>query len=388
MREFTSPRARFAAKFHRRSEVEMKRMSLLSCVVVTVGVVTAGCSASSTGSPATNGAGPTVTSTTVPVSSLVLTAADVPAGWTPAAPSSSSSSSSDSTPGCMKGYVNIGGFNGQNSASKASASFEQGSGGAQFEEVLNYASGKAESLVSTVIGVLDGCRTFSTTSADGESATGSITPQANPHLSKQSAAFTVSVTAKSFPITISIPMVIVQVNNDVSLIASQVAMGSTSDSSFHRMLTDAVAKASGKASPDLGANAPKALGQSVELGGSDLKASVTAVRIINPAQAANQYDTPNNGNVYVGVEFKIVNTGGPAFQPSPDSDATLIDTASHSYSSTYADLTGCPSFASSLTLNSGDTADGCVTFQVPTGTTIAKVQFTSQSGGTAEWLAG
>jgi len=288
----------------------------------------------------------------------------------------------------MKQYVNIGGFNGQNSKTKASASFEQGSGGAQFEEVLNYSPGKADSLVSTVISVLNGCRTFSTTSADGASASGSITPEANPLLGKQSAAFKVSVTAKSFPITISIPMVVVQVNNDVSLIASQVAMGSSSDSAFHRLLTDAIAKASGKASPDLGANAPKALGQSVDLGGNDLKASVTAVRIINPAQASNQYDTPNTGNVYVGVEFKIVNTGGPAFQPSPDGDATLIDTASHSYSSTYSELVGCPSFASSLTLNSGDTADGCVTFQVPAGTTIAKVQYTSQAGGTAEWLAG
>lgn len=366
----------------------MKRIGLLSGVVLAVAVVTAGCSASSTGSPATNGARSTVTSTTVRVSSLVLTAADIPAGWTLAAPSSSSSTSSDSTPDCLKRYVNIGGSNGQNSASKASASFEQGSGGAQFEEALNYSPGKADSLVSTAISALGGCGTFSTTSADGASATGSITPQANPHLGKQSAAFTVSVTAKSYPIAISIPLVIVQINNDVSLFASQIAMGSSSDSAFHRMLTDAVAKASGKASPDLGANAPKALGQSVELGGSDLNASVTAVRIINPAQATTEYDTPNTGNVYVGVEFKIVNTGGPTFQPSPNSDATLIDTASHSYSSTYAELAGCPSFASSLALTSGDTADGCVTFQVPVGTNLAKVQFSSQSGGTAEWLAG
>ena len=365
----------------------MKRIGHLAGVILATAVATAGCSSSSTGSPTTKGAGATVTSTTVPVSSLVLAAADVPAGWTPAAQSSSSSSSSNSTPDCMKRYVNIGGSNGQNSASKASASFQQGSGGAQFEEALNYSPGKADSLVSTAITALDGCGTFSTTSADGASASGTITPKANPHLGKQSAAFTVSVTAKSFPITILISMVIVQVNNDVSLFASQFATGGTTDNTFHRMLTDALAKASGKPSLDLGANAPKALGQSVDLGGNSLKASVTAVRIINPAQSANQYSTPNTGDVYVGIEFKIVNTGGPTFQPSPNSDATLIDTASHSYSSSYAELVGCPSFASSLALTSGDTAEGCVTFQIPAGTALAKVQFTSQAGGTAEWLA-
>ena len=366
----------------------MKRIGLLSGVVIVVAAFTAGCSSSSTSSPATNGAGATVTSTTVPLSSLVLTAADVPAGWTPAAPSSSSSSSSDGAPDCMKQYLNIGGSKGQNSASEASASFEQGSGGTQFNDALNYSRGKAGSKVSTAISAFDGCRTFSTTSSDGSSATGSITPQAKPHLGKQSAAFTLSITTKSFPITISIPVVIVQVNEDVSLIASQIAIGSSSDSAFHRLLLDAVAKASGKASPDFGANAPKSLGKGVELAGSDLKASVTAVRIINPAQAASEYDTPNTGNVYVGVEFKIVNTGSPAFKPSPDGDSTLIDAASHSYSSSYSELVGCPSFASSLTLNSGDTADGCVTFEIPAGTTIAKVQYTSQAGGTAEWLAG
>ena len=111
----------------------------------------------------------------------------------------------------------------------------------------------------------------------------------------------------------------------------------------------------------------------------------TLVRVVDPAQGADQYTTPSAGDRFVTTEFRIVNTGN-AFQPEPTSDATVFDTASHSFSSTYQDVQGCPAFANNLTLTHGDTADGCVTFEVPTGSVLQKIQYSEQSGGgSAAW---
>ncbi len=359
-------------------------MRMLSVFLAASALVLASCSSSPSASQGNEKPGGGAPTTTVAVSTLALTANDLPAGWAPA-PASSSSSSPDSTPNCLKGYGNLNASGNQNSPSENSVSFEQGSGGPQFTEIVHYTPGQAESLVSRTIQALDGCGTFTTASTGGQAITGTIKPLPDPHLGRKSAAFQMSVSASI--LSISIPIVIVQVNSDVALLGATIELGSTPPPT-HQLLVDAVTKASGKRSPDYGANAPKALGQPASFAGSDVRATVTAVRIVNPAQAANQYDTPNTGNQYVGVEFKIVNTGTSAFQPSSGSNATLIDTSAHSYSSDYSDLAGCPAFASSLTLNPGDTADGCVAFQVPIGTTISKVQYTSQSSGTAEWLAG
>jgi hypothetical protein len=280
----------------------------------------------------------------------------------------------------LKSFESVGG-----SAGGVDANFQLGTNGPQFGETLRAEPGTASDSITNFTNALDGCKTFSVTSG-AQKVSGTITPLSFPHVGDKSSAFTVTVSSLGF--TIAIQIVAAESKNNTLAVFSYSLFGSSSTSAFHQLITDAMAKVAGKASPDYGANAPKAMGQPAQVDSDSSHASVTAVRVLDPGQPSNQYETPDAGNRYVGVEFKITNTGSGPFQPEPDSDVTAIDTQAHSYSPTFAALSGCPSFASSLTLNAGEVADGCVTFAVPTGAVISKIQFTAQSGGTAEWNVG
>lgn len=115
---------------------------------------------------------------------------------------------------------------------------------------------------------------------------------------------------------------------------------------------------------------------------------VTLVRVVDPA-TPGQVNTITPGNQYVGVELKVANTGTTTFEPNPDNATTVLDAAGHQYQVDIGNLSDCPAFDNLARLTPGDTIDGCVTFQVPSGTSIAKVQFsplTAESSQTAEWL--
>lgn len=335
---------------------------------------------SSGGSSASGGHDTTTTkATNAPsLTSLLLTEADVPAGWTVA--SSSNSSSNDSAPDCLKSFESVGG-----AAGGVDANFQLGTNGPQFGETLRASPGTASDSITNFTKIMDGCKTFSVTSGS-QKVSGTIAPLSFPHVGDKSSAFTVTVSSLGF--TIAIQIVAAENKKNTLAVFSYSQFGSSSTSAFHQLINDAMAKVAGKVSPDYGSNAPKEIGQPAQLNTDTANASVTAVRVVDPAQSSNQYETPGSGNRYVGVEFKITNTGSTAFQPEPDSDTTIIDSQAHSYSSKFADLVGCPSFASSLTLTAGEAADGCVTFAIPTGAVISKIQFTAQSGGTAEWDVG
>jgi hypothetical protein len=355
----------------------MKNARICAGLGVAVGLILAACSSGTSSSSGSHN--PTATAATaIPsVKSLLLTEADVPAGWTVGAPSSSTAS--DSAPDCLKGFESVGG-----SAGGVDANFQLGTNGPQFGETLRSALGNASDSVTTFTNALGACKNFSFTSG-GQKFSGTIAPLTFPHVGNQSSAFTLTISGEGLNLPVQI--VAAQTKNVFAVFVYSL-FGSSSTSAFHQLVTDAMAKVAGKASPDYGSNAPKAIGQAVQLDTDSAHASVIAVRVVDPGQPSSQFETPSAGDRYVGVEFKITNTGAGPFQPEPDSDVTAIDSQAHSYSSTFADLAGCPSFASSLTLNAGEVADGCVTFAVPTGAVLSKIQFTAQSGGTAEWDVG
>jgi hypothetical protein len=69
-------------------------------------------------------------------------------------------------------------------------------------------------------------------------------------------------------------------------------------------------------------------------------------------------------------------------------DASIDDSQDFSYSSTAANIQNCPAFAPGSTISPGQTATGCVTFEVSADTKIADVTFTpgGQTGSvSAEW---
>jgi hypothetical protein len=117
--------------------------------------------------------------------------------------------------------------------------------------------------------------------------------------------------------------------------------------------------------------------------------SVTLVKVVNPATGKSQFETPTAGNKFVGVQLSIKNASTVAISPNILAEVTLIDAGNQSYNPDFSSISNCQEFASSLSVAPGDTATGCVTFQVSTAAVPAKVQYTPSSGfagGTGQWL--
>ena len=305
--------------------------------------------------------------------SKLLTVNDLPSGWSVGTSSSSSSSSSSPPPKCFAGL----------SSSKSHnphVEFQKGQDGPQLSETLVSAKGSASQLLATLDSALSSCGTIHY-SSDGMNATIAISPVRAARVGDKSNAFKVVVSAS----ILSLPFYVLasEVKNNALAIFTYggFGQGASNTAPLIQLAKDGVAKLQGKKSPDYGSNLPKAVGQSVKYDdGQGHSATVTLVRVIDPAQSSNQFETPESGDRYVAAEFKIVNTGA-AFQPEPTSDATAFDSSAHSYSTSFADIANCPSFADNLTLNQGDVADGCVVFQVPASARISKIEYNEQSGG-------
>jgi hypothetical protein len=117
--------------------------------------------------------------------------------------------------------------------------------------------------------------------------------------------------------------------------------------------------------------------------------TVTLVKVVNPATGKDEFNTPTAGNKFVGVQLSIKNASAAAISPNILAEVTLIDSANQSYNPDFSSLSNCQEFATALSIAPGDTATGCVAFQVPTAATPAKVQYTPSSGfadGTGQWL--
>jgi hypothetical protein len=93
----------------------------------------------------------------------------------------------------------------------------------------------------------------------------------------------------------------------------------------------------------------------------------------------------------VALEFRYKNVGTTTYNQSILTDITVLDKAFHSYSVDIAgDTTAGPGFPSDgVNIGPGETADGFVLFQVPTGTPVTEVKLGLDygfGGDTGEWL--
>jgi hypothetical protein len=115
---------------------------------------------------------------------------------------------------------------------------------------------------------------------------------------------------------------------------------------------------------------------------------VTVTKVISHAQPADEFSSPGAGKRFYAVQFKLANTGSAAYSDSPSNGAQVVDSTGQSYDSTFSTVAGCQEFPGTENIAAGDTGLGCVTFEVPTGATIRKIQFTLESGfgpSTGQW---
>ncbi|MFJ7910114.1 DUF4352 domain-containing protein [Kitasatospora sp. NPDC096204] len=130
------------------------------------------------------------------------------------------------------------------------------------------------------------------------------------------------------------------------------------------------------------AKAPAKLGDTIALKGMDKgnTADVTAVKVVDPAESASEYLKPAEGKHYVAVQFQIKATGAQAYGEVPASSAKVVDTQGQAYGPNLEETKAGPAFQTPTNIAPGETGKGFVTFEVPDGTKLDKVQFALDNG--------
>ncbi len=115
---------------------------------------------------------------------------------------------------------------------------------------------------------------------------------------------------------------------------------------------------------------------------------VTLVKVIDPARGAEQFSSPDSGQRLVSLVFKVRALIGSPKNEDANADAVLVGGNGRNYSADFDGIVGYTNFDSGvIQVAQGDTVTGSVTFQVPHGVKVSKVQWSALSGFgmTVEW---
>jgi hypothetical protein len=119
------------------------------------------------------------------------------------------------------------------------------------------------------------------------------------------------------------------------------------------------------------------------------KISVTLTKVIDPAPGADQFNTPGNGNRFVGAVFTITGISG-TFSDDANNDATLIGSNGQTYIFDVGSIAGYTNFNNGLyNVSAGENSVGAVTFQLPLTVKVTKIEWSANGGfggAPAEWL--
>lgn len=108
--------------------------------------------------------------------------------------------------------------------------------------------------------------------------------------------------------------------------------------------------------------------------------TVNLTKVIDPAQGADQYTTPDNGYRFVGAVFTLSGVSG-TYSDDANSDATLIGSNGQSYTADFDAIAGVTNFNNGqYNLTPGVRSVGAVTFQVPTGVSVSAIQWSGTGG--------
>lgn len=137
---------------------------------------------------------------------------------------------------------------------------------------------------------------------------------------------------------------------------------------------------------------PAQLGSTVTLTGPQgvvIKAEATGV--VSPATGSSS--PAQAGSRYMAVELKLTDDSQAPLTGDPDGDPTIeafvVSSAGEVIPNALTTVTQCGGFPSSqVNLHPGQTATGCLVFDVPDGAQIVKFEFspTQEFGQTATWL--
>ena len=110
------------------------------------------------------------------------------------------------------------------------------------------------------------------------------------------------------------------------------------------------------------------------------KMTVKLTKVIDPAQGADQFTTPDNGKRFVGAVFTLRGVSGTVSDDA-NNDATLIGSNGQSYQADFDAIAGVTNFSSGqFNLSPGTRSVGAVVFQVPDHVKVAQIQWSATSG--------
>lgn len=108
---------------------------------------------------------------------------------------------------------------------------------------------------------------------------------------------------------------------------------------------------------------------------------MTLVKVIDPARGADQSSAPDDGKRFVGVIFRVRALAGSPQNEDANNDAVVIGGNGQTYSADFDEITGYTNFKDgAIHVAQGETVTGSVTFQVPNGVTVSRIQWTALSG--------
>ena len=115
--------------------------------------------------------------------------------------------------------------------------------------------------------------------------------------------------------------------------------------------------------------------------------SVTLSHFDDPATTASSSVPPRPGDVFVGVGYRVVDTGNAPIIEEPIATTTVVDNSGATYRATGATLQNCPDSGQGFSqLLPGNSTTVCVVFEVPTQAHIAKVIWTELAAGAGNAL--
>jgi hypothetical protein len=117
--------------------------------------------------------------------------------------------------------------------------------------------------------------------------------------------------------------------------------------------------------------------------------SVTLTHVINPAEGADQFNTPQSGEKFVGAVFTIKGING-TFSDDANNDATLIGSNGQTYTADFDSIAEFTNFDDGdYSVGAGESSVGAVTFQIPLGVGVSKIEWSANAGlggAPGEWL--
>ena len=135
------------------------------------------------------------------------------------------------------------------------------------------------------------------------------------------------------------------------------------------------------------------MGDTITLTGNadGAKLEITMTKVAPTTKATDQFSTPQSGNRFMAVQFRIRNAGKVAYNDSPTNGAKVSDASGQQFDPTIVERVAAgPVLPASVKIAPGGTALGYIVFEVPKAAKIKSVQFGTDSGfgETGEWRIG